>query len=287
MLECYLIRACVAQSVRALASHARGLWFESRRVHSMWQYKDLFWQLTFREIKARYNQSVLGYAWAILVPLLNLLVLSIVFSHLFKVPTGSIPYPIYLFVALVPWIFLTNSISAATGSIMSNASLITKVKLPREIIPFSAISAKMIDLLLTSLILIFFLILYQIRFHPSLIFVPLVFIIQLILMVGISLILSATNVFFRDVENVLGVFLTIWMYLTPVIYSPELIPADLKMLFYLNPMTGIIDAYRNTILFGTGPDWSSFAYSGTLAFVVLILGYIYFKTRDKFFGDVI
>lgn len=250
-------------------------------------YKDLFWQLTFREIKARYKQSVLGYAWAILVPLLNLLVLSIVFSQIFKVPTGNIPYPIFLFVGLVPWMFLTNSITSATGSIMANSSLITKVKLPREILPLAAISSKLIDLFLTSLVLTLFLIIYQIKFQPALLFLPLIFIIQLVLTVGISFILSATNVFFRDVENILGIFLTIWMYLTPVIYSAELIPPDLRPLFYINPMTGVINAYRAVILYGKPPELMSLVYSGAISLCLLIMGIIYFRKRSRFFADVI
>lgn len=250
-------------------------------------YKDLFWQLTLREIKARYKQSILGYAWAILVPLINLLVLSIVFSNLFKIPTGDIPYPIFLFVALVPWTFFTNSISAATGSILSNSPLITKIKLPREVLPISAISSKMIDLLLTTVVLFVFLLIYGIKLQPSLLFIPLIFFTQLMLLVGISFILSATNVFFRDVENVLGIFLTIWMYLTPVIYSPQLIPENLKIFFFLNPMTGIINAYRDTILYGNPIQWIHFSYSFIISLSILILGYIYFKKRSKNFADVI
>lgn len=251
------------------------------------KYKDLFWQLTFREIKARYKQSVLGYGWAILVPLLNLLVLSIVFSHVFRVPTGGVPYPIFLFVALVPWMFLTNSISAATGSIMANGSLITKVKLPREIIPLAAISSKTIDLLLTCLILVFFLLIYQIPFKPTLIFVPVIFLVQLTLIVGLSFILSATNVFFRDVENVLGVFLTIWMYLTPVLYPSELIPENLRTLFFLNPMTALVNSYRNTILNGRLPDLGEFIYALIFSLSLLIIGWVYFKKRSQIFADVI
>lgn len=250
-------------------------------------YKDLFWQLTFREIKARYKQSVLGYAWAILVPLLNLLVLSIVFSYVFKVPTGNIPYPIFLFVALVPWMFLTNAISAATGSVMANSSLITKVRLPREILPTAAVFAKLIDLILTALVLLIFLLIYQIKFEPSIIFVPIIFLVQLLLVLGFSLILSATNVFFRDIENVLGIFLTIWMYLTPVIYSASLIPENLKLLFYINPMTGVINAYRDTILYGKFPDWHSFLYSALFSIILFFTGLIYFRKRAKYFADVI
>mgnify|MGYP001573990433 CR=1 FL=1 len=250
-------------------------------------YKDLFWQLTFREIKARYKQSVLGYAWAIIVPLLNLLVLSIVFSYVFRVPTGNIPYPIFLFVALVPWMFLTNAITSATGSVMANASLITKVRLPREILPISAVSAKLVDLFLTSIVLIIFLFVYQINLQLTFLFVPIIFLVQLMLVIGASLLLSATNVFFRDIENILGIFLTIWMYLTPVIYSSALIPANLELLFYLNPMTGIIDSYRDTILYGSLPNWNSFIYSMIFSLTLLILGLIYFRKRAKYFADVI
>lgn len=281
----------IAQLARALHSHCKGPWFKSRCAHSLMfkkylSYKDLFGQLTFREIKSRYKQSVLGYAWAILVPLLNLLVLSIVFSRVFKVPTGNIPYPVFLFVALVPWMFLTNAISAATGSVMANGSLITKVRLPREILPISAVFAKLIDLILTSLVLLVFLLIYQIKFEPTIIFVPLIFLVQLLLVLGVSLILSATNVFFRDIENVLGIFLTIWMYLTPVIYSATLIPENLRLLFYINPMTGVVNAYRDTILYGNFPDLG-FLYSAIFSIIIFSTGLAYFRKRAKYFADVI
>ncbi|MBI2040302.1 ABC transporter permease [Candidatus Microgenomates bacterium] len=251
------------------------------------KYKDLYWQLTFREINARYKQSVLGYAWAIIVPLMNLIVLSIVFSYLFRVPTGNIPYPIFLFVALVPWTFFSNSLVAATGSIMENGALITKVKLPREIIPLSAIGSKSIDLILTFLILLVLLFIYKVEFHQTFILVPFIFIFQLTFMVGVAFFLSATNVFFRDIGNVLGIFLTIWMYLTPVIYSPQMIPDNLKLLFYLNPMTSIINAYRDTILYGNLPNFAQMSYVIFISGLLLVLGYLYFKKRSKQFADVI
>lgn len=256
-------------------------------MQNIFKYKDLFWQLTFREIKARYKQSVLGYAWAILVPLLNLLVLSIVFSYVFKIPTGNIPYPIFLFVALVPWMFLMSSISVATGSIMANATLITKVRLPREILPVTAISSKMIDLVLATAVLVSFLAIYQIKFQPTLIFVPIIFIVQLFLIFGVSFFLSAINVFFRDVENVLGVFLTFWMYLTPVLYPSELIPENLKPLFFLNPMTGIINSYRDAILYGNFPLGLDFLYSTIFSLTAFVLGLLYYRKRFPYFADVI
>lgn len=250
-------------------------------------YKDLFIQLTLREIKAKYKQSLLGYAWVIIVPLVNLLVLSIVFSYFFKVSTGSIPYPIYLFVALVPWIFTANSISFATSSIVANNSLITKIYLPREIFPLAAVAAKFIDLLLTALILAIFLVAFGGSFYLSLIYIPVILLVQLILTVGLAFFLSATNAFFRDIENVLGVFLTMWMYLTPIIYPPELIPSHLQFFFNLNPMAGIINAYRGAIFYGITPFNPSFFSAAAISIMIFVFGYAYFKNRAKYFADVI
>lgn len=258
-----------------------------KKIGNFLKFKDLFWQLVLREIKGKYKQSILGYAWVALVPIINLIVLSIIFSRLFRVPTDNIPYPIYLFVALVPWTFMSNAIMLATNSVLANSSLITKISLPREILPLSAVLAKLIDLLITSLILVVFLIIFGIQFQITLFYVPLILVVQLMLILGISFILSATNVFFRDVENVLGVALMIWMYMTPIIYSPKLIPANLYTLFYLNPMTGIVDAYRNVILYGLAPDWGSFSYSVLFSFSILVIGHLYFKNRSKYFADVI
>lgn len=257
------------------------------KTKSFISYRDLFWQLTLREIKAKYKQSVLGYSWVILVPLINLAVLSIIFTFLFRVPTGNVPYPIFLFVALVPWLFMANAITGATGSIIANSSLVTKVSLPREILPSSVVASKLVDLTLTSLILLLFLFIYQINFHLSILFLPVILIIQLILTLGISFILSATNVFFRDVEHTVGVMLTVWMYLTPVIYSPDLIPQNLKFFFSLNPMAGIIVGYRNTILYGTLPETGSLLYAAAFSITLFTIGYLYFRNRARYFADVI
>lgn len=251
------------------------------------RYKDLFWQLTIREIKAKYKQSILGYAWVLLVPLINLVVLTIVFKYLFRVPTSNIPYPVFLFTALVPWTFLSNALSTATGSIISNGSLVTKVTLPREIFPLASISSKLIDLLLTGMVLIGFLIFYHIPFHLTLFLVPVIFLIQLMLMIGVSFILSATNTFFRDVENLLAVFLTVWMYLTPIIYSYQMIPSGLRKYFNLNPMTPVINSYRNVILDGVLPNWYLLAYSFAIALFFFLFGLWFFRRRARNFADVI
>ena len=249
--------------------------------------RDLLLELIKREIKARYKQSILGYAWVLLVPLLNLVVLTVVFSYFIRVPTGGTPYVIFLFTGLVPWTFTVNSISFATQSVVSNTSLITKISLPREIFPVATILAKMVDFLLTCLILVLFLIIFDISFKLTMLFVPVIFFFHFLLISGISLFLSAMNVFFRDVENVIGVFLTIWMYITPVLYPQELIPPVFVPLFNLNPMMPIINAYRNTILYGTMPALQSFGYAIGISTLIFILGYKFFKNKARYFADVI
>lgn len=254
---------------------------------SLWQHRELISELVKREIKSRYKQSILGYVWVILVPLINLTVLTIVFSFLFRVQTGDIPYPVYLFVALVPWTFTANAISAATSSLVANSSLITKIYLPREIFPIASVLAKMVDLALSAVILTLLLIVFGLGLHLTLLFIPLILLFQVALILGISFILSSINVFFRDVENVLGVFLMIWMYLTPIIYPPEIIPGRFISIFNLNPMMPLVNAYRNTILYGVAPPWQSFLYAAVISVGVFVVGYIFFKNRAKYFADVI
>ena len=256
-------------------------------IYGLYKYRELLIELVKREIKARYKQSVLGYAWVILVPLINLLVLTVVFSLIIRVPTGDIPYFIFLFVAYVPWTFTANSITLATSSMISNSSLITKIYLPREIFPLAAIISKMVDLSLATLILIAIIFLSGTTIYWTVLLVPLIFVIQLLLVIGVSFILSALNVFYRDVENVIGVLLMIWMYLTPVLYPQELVPEQLIPIYNLNPMTPIINSYRNTILYGVMPPMPSFLYATIFSIVIFILGYKFFRNRSKYFADVI
>jgi ABC-type polysaccharide/polyol phosphate export permease len=253
----------------------------------IFKYKELLIELVKREIKARYKQSVLGYAWVVLVPLINLIVLTVVFSFLIRIPTGGVPYSVFLFVALIPWTFTANSISSATGSLVANSSLITKVKLPREVFPLSAIFAKLVDFVLSAIILIFFLITFQIPVTLMILWLPVIFIVHMLLVIGVSFILSSLNVFFRDVENVLGVFLTIWMYLTPILYPVELVPQKYLRLYNFNPMAGIINAYRNTIVYGVPPAYLSFIYSVLFSVSIFVIGYWYFRRRAKYFADVV
>ena len=210
-------------------------------------YKYLLFQLTTREIKARYKQSIIGYAWIIFNPLLQLLVYSFVFSVIFRFPTGGIPYSIFLFVGLLPWIYLQTSLSSSALVLVYNSNLLKKVYFPREILPYSIILAKSIDLALSLLLLAGFMLFYRIPFHPAIIFTVPLLLLQIILMCGISLLLSSANLFYRDIQYVTTLMLLMWMYLTPIVYPLSLIPGNLVWLYKLNPMVGIIEGYRSSV----------------------------------------
>lgn len=249
-------------------------------------YKYLLYQLTSREIKARYKQSIIGYAWIIFNPLVQLLVYSFVFSVIFRFPTNGIPYSIFLFVGLLPWIYLQTSLASSSMVLVDNSNLLKKVFFPREILPYSTISAKSIDLALSLLLLAGFMIFYKIPIYPTTVFIIPLFFIQIILMSGLALLLSSANLFYRDIQYVTNLMLMMWMYLTPVVYPLSLIPQGLVWIYKLNPMVGIIEGYRSAIFnkpFDTGTILLSF-FSSVLIF---LFGFWFFKKSEKVFADIV
>lgn len=249
-------------------------------------YKYLLYQLTIREIKARYKQSIIGYVWIIFNPLIQLLVYSFVFSIIFKFPTGGIPYSIFLFIGLLPWIYLQTSLTTSSLVLIDNSNLLKKVNFPREVLPYSVILAKSIDLFFSLLLLIIFMIFYQIAFHPTAILaIPLLFV-QIILMTGLALFLSAANLFYRDIQYLTNLTLLIWLYLTPVVYPLSLVPKEYVWLYKLNPMVGITEGYRSALL-NLPFDLGTIAWSVISALVVFILGYWIFKKGEGIFSDIV
>jgi len=251
-------------------------------------HKNLLWQMVSREVKARYKQSVLGYFWVILNPLAQMLVMSFAFSLILRIPTAAnekIPYSIFLFTALLPWNLFSNSLSSAANSLVTNSSLITKVYFPRIILVLSTIVAKIIDYLFASTILIAYLAIYKIPISLNILWIIPIFAIQQIFTLGLSLILSAANLIYRDIQYLLGLVLMLWMYITPVIYPVDMVPAQFRFIYQLNPMSVIINAYRQSILSGSPPKFSSLAIAFFVSFIVLLLGLRYFKNQEKTFAD--
>lgn len=250
-------------------------------------YHELLLMWTFREIKIRYKQSVLGAAWAILQPLSLTLIFTVVFSYFARVPTGDIPYPIFAYTALLPWTFFSTAISFAVPSLVTNMTLVTKIYFPKEILPLASIGAAVLDFLVGLAVFLGMLILYRLPLYPSLLWMPVLLFIQVLLMIGVSLLAAAVNVFYRDIRFVIPLVLQIWMYASPVIYPSELVPDQFRWLYRINPMVGIIDGYRNITLGGKSPFEINFLIAAGLSLFIAIVGYIVFKKYEPEFADII
>ncbi|MFA5532010.1 MAG: ABC transporter permease [Candidatus Shapirobacteria bacterium] len=259
-----------------------------KEIKGIYKWRELLWQMVGREVKARYKQSVLGYFWVILNPLAQMLVMSFAFSIIMRVPTysaGNIPYSVFLFTALLPWTLFSTSLGSAAASLVGAGGLITKIYFPRTILVISTIIAKIIDFLFASSILIIYMIAYQIPITWNILWVVPIFLIQQIFTLGLSLFFSAANLLYRDIQYLLSMILLLWMYVTPVIYSADMIPAKYKIFFQINPMAVFINAYRQVILGNGPPKYSSLLVGLVVSTIVLFIGFSYFKSREKIFAD--
>jgi lipopolysaccharide transport system permease protein len=249
-------------------------------------HKYLWYQLTARDIKARYKQSFLGYAWVLFNPIALMLIYSFIYSIIFRFSTNDVPYQVFLFAALLPWTSLQMSIHSATMSLVDNAILLRKVAFPREIIPYAAVIAKITDFLFSSIVFIGLLAFYQVSLAGTAwLFIPL-FLLQMTLTIGISLLLATFNLFYRDIQHVTNLLLMIWMYMSPVIYPVSLVPQEYLWIYKLNPMVGIIEGYRSA-LFGYAFDYSAIGWSIGVSLIVFFLGYALFKKSEPVFADIV
>jgi lipopolysaccharide transport system permease protein len=257
----------------------------------LWQYRELIYALTQREIKARYRQSLLGIGWAIIQPLAFMVVFSLVFSRVARLPSDGLPYPIFAYTALVPWTFLSNALTTATIGLVSQRSVVTKTYFPREVIVISQVGARFVDFLAAALVLAGMLVWYGIAPTAWLLLLPALLVVQIALILGLSLITSALHVSFRDIAPVVTLGLQVWMYTTPVAYSLSLVRGALSEslwpLYILNPMVGLIDSFRAVIGHGQPPDWGLLAISTVMSGIILIVAYLYFKRAERIFADII
>jgi lipopolysaccharide transport system permease protein len=240
-----------------------------------------------REIRIRYKQAFLGAAWAILQPLTMMIVFTLVFSRFAKVPTDGIPYPIFSYTALLPWTMLATAITFGVPSLVANLNLVTKTYFPREILPIGAVGASLFEFLVASSIFVVMLFYYQIELTWTMLWLPLVLILQLVLVLGVTFTGAALLVLYRDVRFIVPLGLQIWLYLTPVIYPVTVVPEKYLPLYMLNPMAGIITAYRQIILYGQPPEWTYLVIAGIEAMLIFFLGYLTFKKLEVTFADII
>ncbi|MCE7985832.1 MAG: ABC transporter permease [Caldilinea sp. CFX5] len=251
------------------------------------QAKDLLWAWTRRGIQSRYQQSLLGGLWIIAQPLATVAVFSTIFTLFVPVDTGAVPYPVFSYAALAPWLLLANGLSDMADSLVNNMHLITKIYFPREILPLASLLARFLDFLVASVLLVVLLFVFQVTVSPVLwLFLPLIILIQLALMLGLGFMLAAANVFYRDVRSLLTLGLQLWFYASPIIYSVEMVPPYLRPFYLLNPMASILEAYRAILLYGVMPS-PYLLFAGVVALLLLGGGYWYFKRVEFEFADVV
>lgn len=249
-------------------------------------FKFLMYQLTQKEIKARYKQSIVGYAWVILNPLALLLVYTFVFSIIFRFPTNNIPYPIFLFAALLPWMFFQNSILSAANSLVSHSDLLKKVSFPRETIPYSVIIAKGVDFFFSAIIFVIFILVFKVPLSWNALFLLPLFFIQILLTTGLSLFLAASNLFYRDIQYLANLLILLWFYITPIVYPLSLVPEKYIWFYKLNPLVGLVEGYRSA-LFGYPFEWTIIYWSALISLLVFVLGFIFFKRLERIFADIV
>ena len=252
----------------------------------MFKYWDLVKHLTLREIKARYKQSFLGLFWVILNPFFQMLILSFVFSNIMRFPDLGVPYPVFLYAGLLPWIYFNMALGASTDVLINNSPLIKKIYFPREILVLSSLLAKTFDFFLSSILFIALLLFFKITFTwYMLMFIP-IFMIQFIFTYGLGLLLSSLNLFYRDVQFLFNLILTMWFYLTPVLYATEFFPQEYRWIFKINPMSVFINAYRQVLLGGSMPNWGSLFIGAAISIFLFTASYMLFKRLEGAFADV-
>ncbi|MEZ4731855.1 MAG: ABC transporter permease [Caldilineaceae bacterium] len=250
-------------------------------------HRPLLYAWIVRTIRARYKQSVLGGLWAIVQPTVATLIFSLVFTYFVPVDTGGIPYVVFSYAAMAPWTFFTTALADMVESLVINMNLVSKIYFPREILPIAALLARLLDFGIASLLLVGLLLYFEVRIEPAaLLFLPAVLSIQLALALGLGFIGAALNVFYRDVKHIIALLLQVWLYATPIIYPISAVPAWLRPYYFLNPMAGIIESYRDILLRRQGPGVYLFL-SLAITAVLLIVGYRFFKKVEFQFADVV
>lgn len=257
-------------------------------LRDLWAYRELLYFLTWRDVKVRYKQTVLGVLWAVLQPLLTMLISTLIFGRLggFETRTGGIPYPIFAYAGLLPWTFFSNAITSSGNSLVGSAHLITKVYFPRMIIPGAAVAAGLVDFFIAFMLLIGLMFYYKVTLTFNLLLFPPLVLLTALLATGVGMWLSALNVKYRDIRFALPFIVQLWMFVSPVFYPSSILPGKWRRVFQLNPLTGIIDGYRAS-LFGGPIAWKTLGVSTLITFVVLIYASYSFRRMEKTFADIV
>jgi len=252
----------------------------------LWAYRELFVVLTQRDIKVRYKQTVLGVIWALLQPVLTMVIFTAVFGGLAKIPSDGYPYAIFIFAALLPWTFFANAVSASSSSLINSSNMVSKVYFPRLVIPLSSIGGGLVDLAISTCVLFALMAWFGVGWSLHLLLTPVLLLSVIFTALGVGTLLSALTVAYRDFRFVVPFMIQIWMYATPVVYPVSLVPEKWQWVLFLNPMTGVIEAFRSAFL-DRPFDLPSIGVSFLISVLIFISGIAYFERVERRFADII
>jgi lipopolysaccharide transport system permease protein len=255
-------------------------------LHELWHYRELLISFTMRDIMIRYKQTALGFLWAVIQPLFMMVIFTIIFGSFAKIPSDGVPYPLFTFAALLPWMLFSEGLSRSTLSMVANSSIMTKVYFPRLIMPISGILSPLVDFAVSISILILMMIYYGFVPTINIVLLPLFILLALATSLGIGLWLSALNVKYRDFQYTVPFIIQLWMYASPVVYPASMIPEAIRPLYGLNPMSGVIEGFRWALL-GTEIPSSMIFVSVGVVVVLLVSGMYYFRRMEQYYADIV
>lgn len=252
----------------------------------IWQYRDLLILLAWRDISARFRQSVVGYGWAILRPLISALIFTLVFSVFIRIET-DVPYPIFTFAGLIPWMYFSGTLGSVTGSLVGSAELLKKVYFPRLILPIATVAVGLIELLLQLIVLVLLMAFYDYSPGWPILYLPIFIFLAMLTALAFGIWLTALNVKYRDVGMIVPFFIQIWMYLSPIVYPVSVVPEEYQWLYSLNPMVGVIEGFRWSMLGNDAPHWGAIGISAGVMLVILFYSLVYFRKVENTFADIV
>jgi lipopolysaccharide transport system permease protein len=255
------------------------------KLRELWHYRELLYFFSWRDIKVRYKQTALGAAWAIIQPFMTMLVFSVFFGRLAKMPSDGIPYPLFVYVALVPWTFFSNGLTQASGSMVENANLLKKVYFPRLIIPITSVISGVVDFVFAFIVLVGMMLFYGTMPSVNILWLPFLLVLAVTTALGVGLWLSALNVQFRDVRYVIPFLIQFWLFATPIAYPSSLLSEPWHTLYGLNPMAGVVEGFRWALLGTDTSPGPMLLVSALGSVIVLITGALYFRRMEDTFSD--
>jgi lipopolysaccharide transport system permease protein len=257
-------------------------------LRDLWMYRELIFFMTWRDLKVRYKQTVLGVGWAVLKPFMTMVVFSVFFGNLAKMPSDGVPYPIFSFTGLLPWELFATALAIASRSLVANGHMITKIYFPRIILPLSSILAGVVDFLIAFVILIGMMVFYRIMPTPAVWTLPLFLLLALITALGVGLWLAALNVLYRDINYITPFLTQFWLFITPIVYPASMLPDRWQFIYALNPMTGVVEGFRWAMLGGDqAAPGMTLLISSVVAVILLISGLLFFRRTERLFADMV